>query len=253
MLSRIPPSTRTMSSRSTGTKAPGTAMLARRASARLPRSSTTRLPERTSAATARNGMARSSNVLAVTAFMVSVSSRKPRSCPAMRPRAEATAPFLIPSSTLANRPCPSRWRSDTSRRGGWSSNSASQSVAASSRSMACGDQPQAYRPPTMAPMLVPTMKSIGMRSSSSTSSTPTCAMPLAPPPESTSAIRGRARPGACCAPPSWAVRRGAASAPSSRARIGSRRRRAFISLYPTGGRCVASNGSFPLTADRASR
>ena len=46
-------------------------------------------------------------------------------------------------------------------------------------------------PPTSAPMLVPTMQSIGTRSSSSTDSTPTCAAPFAPPPPSARPMRGR--------------------------------------------------------------
>ena len=41
-------------------------------------------------------------------------------------------------------------------------------------------------------MLVPAIQSIGMRSSSRTCRTPTCAAPLAPPPPSASPIRGRA-------------------------------------------------------------
>ncbi len=47
-------------------------------------------------------------------------------------------------------------------------------------------------PPTTAPMLVPAIASIGMRISSSTFSTPMCAAPRAPPPESTRPMRGRA-------------------------------------------------------------
>ena len=44
--------------------------------------------------------------------------------------------------------------------------------------------------PTTAPMLVPTMRSGRIPRLSRTRSTPMCAMPLAPPPESTSAVRG---------------------------------------------------------------
>src|SRR6478735_3950107 len=50
----------------------------------------------------------------------------------------------------------------------------------------------------MAPMLVPVTQSIGMRNSCSTLSTPTCAAPRAPPPESTRQILGRWPPGAAC-------------------------------------------------------
>src|ERR1700688_1095951 len=51
--------------------------------------------------------------------------------------------------------------------------------------------PLAYRPPTMAPMLVPAMQSMGIFRSSRTLSTPMCAMPRPPPPDSTRQIRGR--------------------------------------------------------------
>ena len=51
--------------------------------------------------------------------------------------------------------------------------------------------PEAYSPPTTAPMLVPAIASMGTRISSSTFSTPTCAAPRAPPPLSTSPTRGR--------------------------------------------------------------
>src|SRR3569833_1701190 len=54
-----------------------------------------------------------------------------------------------------------------------------------------GVKPLAYRPPTTAPMLVPAIASIGMCSCSRTFSTPTCAAPRAPPPESTRPMRGR--------------------------------------------------------------
>ena len=47
-------------------------------------------------------------------------------------------------------------------------------------------------------MLVPVMQSIGTRYSSSTLSTPTCAAPRAPPPESTRQIFGRLAPARRC-------------------------------------------------------
>ena len=62
-------------------------------------------------------------------------------------------------------------------------------LTASSTSRAV--RPEAKVPPTSAPMLVPTTQSIGMCSSSSAASTPTWAAPLAPPPPSTSPMRGR--------------------------------------------------------------
>src|SRR6185437_15390563 len=51
--------------------------------------------------------------------------------------------------------------------------------------------PAAYSPPTMAPMLVPTMQSMGMCSCSMASITPTWAAPRAPPPLSTRQTLGR--------------------------------------------------------------
>ncbi len=57
--------------------------------------------------------------------------------------------------------------------------------------------PVAKAAPTIEPMLVPAMQSIGTRSSSSTLSTPTCAAPRAPPPESTRQILGRLASGDC--------------------------------------------------------
>ena len=50
--------------------------------------------------------------------------------------------------------------------------------------------PKAYIPPTMEPMLVPAMKSIGIPLSSMYLSTPMCAAPFAPPPDSTSPTLG---------------------------------------------------------------
>ena len=66
-----------------------------------------------------------------------------------------------------------------------------QFMPTSERSMSSGDMPEAYMPPTMAPMLVPAMKSIGIRICSSARITPTCEMPSAPPPPSASPIFGR--------------------------------------------------------------
>src|SRR4029077_2941749 len=57
--------------------------------------------------------------------------------------------------------------------------------------MSRAERPLAYRPPTTAPMLVPAVASIGTRICSSTFSTPMCAVPRAPPPESTRPMRGR--------------------------------------------------------------
>ena len=51
--------------------------------------------------------------------------------------------------------------------------------------------PMAYMLPTTAPMLVPEMTSTGIWRRSSSSMTPIWAKPLAPPPLSTSPIRGR--------------------------------------------------------------
>ena len=68
-------------------------------------------------------------------------------------------------------------------------------------------RPEAKVPPTRAPMLVPTTQSMGMRNSSSAASTPTWAAPLAPPPPSTSPMRGRGCNGASTTSP-WASSHG---------------------------------------------
>src|SRR4051812_22830410 len=71
-------------------------------------------------------------------------------------------------------------------------------------------------------MLVPAMQSTGTRISSSTLSTPMCAAPRAPPPESTRQIRGRgdASPGGEAVPAgsadAAAARRRTASGPRAR-------------------------------------
>ena len=67
-----------------------------------------------------------------------------------------------------------------------------QEIALTAFSSSFASMPEAKVPPTSAPMLVPTMQSIGMRISSSTLRTPTCAAPFAPPPPSTRPMRGRA-------------------------------------------------------------
>ncbi len=79
-----------------------------------------------------------------------------------------------------------------SARGGRSVNRFAVVIVAMSRSISATELPEAYDAPTMEPMLVPTITSTGTRSSSSTFSTPTCAAPRAPPPDSTSPIFGRA-------------------------------------------------------------
>ena len=61
--------------------------------------------------------------------------------------------------------------------------------------MSSTDMPDAYSPPTSAPMLVPAMQSTGMCSSSIMRSTLMCAMPRAPPPPSARPMRGRVSPG----------------------------------------------------------
>src|SRR5438128_8795969 len=67
-------------------------------------------------------------------------------------------------------------------RAGRSVNKSFQSVEVRISFSSSGDNPDAYMPPTMAPMLLPAMKSMGMRFSSMTFSTPTCAEPRAAPP-----------------------------------------------------------------------
>jgi hypothetical protein len=69
-----------------------------------------------------------------------------------------------------------------------------------SLSSSAAESPVAYAAPTIDPIDVPAMQSIGTRSSSSTLMTPMCAAPLAPPPPRTRPMRGRAAPaGAVCA------------------------------------------------------
>ncbi len=63
-------------------------------------------------------------------------------------------------------------------------------------SISAGVVPAANEPPTTEPMLVPVTQSTGTRSSSRTFSTPMCAAPRAPPPESARPIFGRVAPGA---------------------------------------------------------
>jgi len=72
-----------------------------------------------------------------------------------------------------------------SRRAGSSMNTSAQSMVSTSRSSSSALYPAAYKPPTIAPMLVPDTAQTGMRSRSSTLSTPMCAEPRAPPPPST--------------------------------------------------------------------
>ena len=71
-----------------------------------------------------------------------------------------------------------------------SSQFAPSSIAASSPEV----MPAATPPPMSPPMLVPAIRSIGMRCSSNQRTTPTCARPRALPPPNATPIRGR-----CCA------------------------------------------------------
>ncbi len=77
-----------------------------------------------------------------------------------------------------------------SSRGGRSRKSSSQLAPRTSFSISCVDLPAANVAPTIAPMLVPVTQLMGTRNSSSTLSTPTCAMPRAPPPDSARPMRG---------------------------------------------------------------
>src|SRR5258708_38274774 len=51
-------------------------------------------------------------------------------------------------------------------------------------------RPEAYKPPTRAPVEAPAIASIGIAFSSSARSTPACAIPRAAPPESARPMRG---------------------------------------------------------------
>ena len=124
-------------------------------------------------------------------------------------------------------------RIERSWRGGFSLNSRSVDISPSVRSISATVTPDAKAPPTIEPMLVPATQSMGTRSSSSTLSTPTCAAPRAPPPESTRQTRGR------FASEVWAKAGGAATSADTTpiaASAASRKREHMVGSFVGGGR-----------------
>ena len=160
-LSVSPPSTKSFPSISTGSISPGTDMLARMTLASSPELNTTALPVTRSVAIARNGIGSSSNLrnpCALASARSTVSSCTPdtmpfgrRSWPARKPRSGVKR--VVKSSYLR--------RIERSSRGGFSLNSRSVDISPSVRSISATVMPDAKAPPTIDPMLVPAMQSIG--------------------------------------------------------------------------------------------
>ncbi len=190
--STTPPSTSRRPPTSTGAKTPGADMLARIADVRSPFSSTMRSPVSRSAATARNGVGSASkSSMAATGSVLSRSV-----CvsfwPWIRPRGTLKLPLWMPIGMRTRNSRSSCLRRKLSVfRAGRSRKAALQSIPRMNSSISAAVMPEAYRPPTTAPMLVPAIASTGMRCSSSACSTPTCASPREPPPERTRPMRGR--------------------------------------------------------------
>jgi hypothetical protein len=175
-------------------------MLARITLASSPSLNTTGLPVTRSVATARNGIGSSSKLRKPGALA------RPRSTvsswmPETRPFGSSSSPPRKPMSGV-NRFVRSSAlrRMERSWRGGLSLKRSSVEIPAICFSISGTLMPLAYAPPTIEPMLVPAMQSTGTRSSSSTFSTPMCAAPRAPPPESTRQIFGRLASGAGACP-----------------------------------------------------
>ena len=144
-----------------------------------------------SEATARNGVGRLSK------FSIrdtcKSSSRKIRLsfCPSINPFGKTNLPSLTPSSNFTGKAASSCFRrNDLFSRLDSSVNASAQSSDSASSCNSAGVFPEAYKPPTIAPILVPTIASIGTRRRSSSLSTPMCAAPRAPPPPRTRPIRG---------------------------------------------------------------
>ncbi len=133
-------------------------MLARTASVIEPSSSTTSCPDNRSVATTSNGMQVSLNSLR----LVSRLSNSFIFLPEIKPR-----------------------------RGSWTSKNSLESILFIIRPSIFISAPQAYIPPTIAPMLLPTIKSKGILFSCNTCNIPIWASPRALPAPSTRAILGR--------------------------------------------------------------
>ena len=197
-LSTSPPSTSRRPSISTGASTPGADMLARSTVARSPERSTTGSPVSRSVASARNGVGSWSKSCWSPMRSVAVRSTCVIFCPCTSPSGSVTpSPSRKPSAPRARKLRSSCLRRNTrSRRGARSRSRSCQSSVRNTSVISSPSSPAAYRPPMTAPMLVPATASMGMRISSSAWITPTCAAPRAPPPLSTSPMRGRS--GAAC-------------------------------------------------------
>ena len=150
-------------------------------------------PVSASVATARKGIGNRSNSIAPGALRVIRLNSVSSFCPEIAPAGRRTLPFFTPNSNFKRRVWSSSFRRKLrSSRGLVSVRRSSQSADSRRRSSSLIDVPEAYAAPTSAPMLVPAMKSMGIRNSSSTLITPTCAAPRAPPPERARPILGRA-------------------------------------------------------------
>ena len=110
----------------------------------------------------------------------------------MNPSGNINPDLSIPKSKSTKKPISSLLRrKERCARGGRSVKSADQSAVSITCTNSSAVIPDAYRPPTIAPMLVPATKSTGTCKSSSTLITPTCAAPRAPPPLRTRPTVGR--------------------------------------------------------------
>ena len=200
-----PPSTSSRPSRCAGANTPGADMLARIAVTRSPESITTGWPVSRSVAMARNGIGSWSKRCTSATGSAALRSTCSSVCPCTRPGG-STSPlsFFTPSAKRTRKLRSSCLRrKPRSSRGGRSRKASCQFSERINVSISAPDMPEAYKPPTTAPMLVPAIASTGTCISSSTFSTPTCAAPRAPPPLSTNPTRGRSPSAACAA---WASR-----------------------------------------------
>ena len=160
-------------------------------------------------AIARNGIGRSSKSEIPDTGRVRLRSMRSSFWPCTTPSGNLRRPRSSPISRAIGKFLASCLRRNLrSLRSGSSDIASAQSISATSISSASTLIPDAYRPPTIAPMLVPAMASIGIRIRSSSRSTPMCAAPRAPPPPSTSPTLGRSdgvTSSACSMSPAFAT------------------------------------------------
>jgi len=174
-LFNTPPSTSTRPSISTGEKKPGSAMVARTAAATGPSQSTT--SSRATRSTATTAVRR---------------RRSPKLSP---PSSDASHSSVLDSLKMPRVTSKGDARRPRARR---------PHIRSVSSASWAGLMPLAYRAAIRPPMLVPTTRSIGMPSSSSTRSSPMWASPRAPPPPRASPIVGLSI--MCRRPPPHAAR-----------------------------------------------